>query len=114
MNEDSGDRLDSTEARSRSANEDQFGRIAAALEQIALPIRDVEPALRRIADHFDPPKRGTVGTPYVAERLGVSVRWISDLIRRGDIPKSCIVPRSGDGKYWRFWKDKIDEWVEQK
>lgn len=109
-----GDRLDFIKPRGRKRGEQELKRIAFALEQIASGVREMEPALRRIADHFDPPKRGTVGTPYVAERLGVSVRWISDLIRKGDIPKSCIVPRSGEGKYWRFWKDKIDDWIEQK
>ncbi len=74
-------------------------------------VAEIRSSLVRIADHFDPPERAVVGTKYISERLGVSVRWVGDLVRNGEIPKSCVCPQSGDGKYWRFWKDKIDEWI---
>lgn len=84
----------------RKGNGDELKRIAAALE--------------RIANHFDPQTRTTVGTAYVAERLGITIKWVGDLVRKGEIPKSCICPKSGDGRYWRFWKDKIDDWIEER
>ena len=92
----------------------ELQRIAAALEDVAARLKNIEPAIGRIAEHFDPQKRGVVGTPYIAERLGVSVRWINDLIHKGEIPKTCFCPNTGEGKYWRFWKEKIDEWIATK
>lgn len=92
----------------------ELQRIAAALEDVAARLKSIEPAVARIAEHFDPQKRGVVGTPYIAERLGVSVRWINDLIHKGEIPKGCFCPHTGEGKYWRFWKEKIDEWIATK
>ena len=77
------------------------------LERIATGIES-------IAKHLDPTPPEKVGTPYVAERIGVSVKRIGDLCRRGDIPKSCIVPGTGNGKEWRFYRDKIAKWIEQR
>lgn len=70
--------------------------------------------LRRIADHFDPPNLESVGTSYIAQRLGVTPKWVGDLVRKGDIPSSCICPKSGNGNYWRFWKNRIDKWIEER
>jgi hypothetical protein len=36
----------------------------------------------------------------------------SDMIRRGEIPRSCIVPGTGNGKIWKLYRRKIDEWIE--
>ena len=49
--------------------------------------------IRRIADHFDPPNRATVGTTYLSQKLGTTTKWIGDLVRKGEIPKSCICPK---------------------
>lgn len=68
--------------------------------------------LKRIADHFDPPPPDTVGTEYVAKRLGCSQTWIADLVRRGEIPKSCVVQGTGDGKPWKFHRHLIERWIE--
>ncbi len=84
-----------------------------ALHQIAMAIESNTEATNRLADHFSPPDRTSVTSSYVARRLGRSIRWIGELARRGDIPKSCLCPRSGEGKYWRFWKKQIDEWIDK-
>ena len=34
------------------------------------------------------------------------------MVRIGKIPKSCIVPGAGKGKQWRFYRSKIDKWIE--
>lgn len=70
--------------------------------------------LRRIADHVDPPNLEVVGTSYVAERIGVTTKWVGDLVRTRKIPKFCICPKSGGGNYWRFWKKQIDKWIEER
>lgn len=107
-----GDRLTVMKPVGRKGGEDEIRRMAEALENVSSSLEQIKPAIIRIADHFDPRQRSVVGTPYIAERLGVSVRWINDLIHKGEIPKSCICPQSGEGKYWRFWKEKIDLWIE--
>lgn len=70
--------------------------------------------LRRIADKVDPPPPDKVGTPYVAERLGCTTVWVTEMIRSGDIPRSCIVPGTGNGKPWKFHRGRIDEWLESR
>jgi hypothetical protein len=70
--------------------------------------------LRRIADALDPPPPDVVGSPYVAQRLGCTATWVADLVRRGDIPASCLVPGTGKGKPWKFHRSRIDRWIESR
>ncbi|MCH7689397.1 MAG: hypothetical protein IH899_22445 [Planctomycetes bacterium] len=69
-------------------------------------------ALERLADHFAPAPPDVVGTPYVARKLACTTVWITDMIRRGEIPRSCIVPGTGNGKLWKLYRRKIDKWIE--
>lgn len=78
--------------------------ILAAMERIAV-------SLERIANKLDPPPSDKVGTAYVAEKLGCTTTWIAEMIRKGQIPPSCIVPGSGNGKVWRFYRQRIEEWI---
>ncbi len=55
-----------------------------------------------------------VGTPYVAERLGCTTVWITQMIRSGDIPPNCVVPGTGNGKPWKFIRVRIDEWLKRR
>lgn len=67
--------------------------------------------LRRIADHFDPPPPDKVGSDYVAARLGCTTTWIAEQVRQGEIPASCVVVGTGNGKPWKFHRARIDEWI---
>jgi hypothetical protein len=67
--------------------------------------------IRRIADALDPPPPDLVGTPYVAQKLGCTTTWIADLIRRGEIPGNCLVAGTGNGKPWKFYRERIDRWI---
>jgi hypothetical protein len=68
--------------------------------------------LRRIANHFDPPPPDKVGSKYVADRLGCTTTWIADLVRKGEIPRRCMVVGTGNGKPWKFHRELIDKWIE--
>jgi excisionase family DNA binding protein len=68
-------------------------------------------SLARIADHIAPEPDSIVGTPYIAERLGCTTTWVSEMIRDGRIPTSCIGIGTGNGKPWKFHRDKIDAWL---
>jgi predicted DNA-binding transcriptional regulator AlpA len=70
--------------------------------------------LGRIADHFTPPPADVVGTPYVAQRLGCTTDWIAMMVRDGQIPPSCLVSGTGNGKPWKFRRSAIDQWIEQR
>ena len=103
----------------KSGTPEEIGRIADALEQIGSELNRISGQLdeslmiqQRLADEIAP-ERSIVGTRYVAERIGKSTRWITDLVRDGKIPKQCIVPQSGNGRYWRFYKKRIDRWIEE-
>ncbi len=67
--------------------------------------------VRRIADVLDPPPPDLVDRGYVAGRLGCTTTWVADLARNGEIPASCIVPGTGNGKPWKFRRTRIDEWI---
>jgi len=71
-------------------------------------------AAEHIATLLDSDPLEIVGTPYVAEKAGKSVKWIGDLVRRGEIPKNCVVPGTGNGKEWRFYRKRIDKWIESR
>ncbi len=70
--------------------------------------------LRRIADRLDPPPPDKVGTPYVSDRLGCTTVWITELIRKKEIPANCIVPGTGNGKPWKFYRERIDRWIKDR
>jgi hypothetical protein len=79
-------------------------RVAAALERIA-------ECHERLADHFAPSAQKIVGTPYVANKLGCTTVWITDMIRRGEIPMACVVPGTGNGRVWKLYRDRIEAWI---
>ncbi len=70
--------------------------------------------LRRIADHFDPAPPDIVDTPYIAKRLGVTTTRIAQMVREGMIPKSCIVPGTGNGRLWKFHRRQLEEWLSRR
>lgn len=78
---------------------------------IASSLKGIDGSLKRIADVLDPAPPDLVGTPYVASKLGVTTTWIADQIRSGQIPSSCLVPGAGNGKPWKFYRDRIDRWI---
>jgi hypothetical protein len=67
--------------------------------------------IKRLADHFAPAPSDIIGTPHLANRLGCTPTWIAQMVRSGEIPKGCIVPGSGKGKQWKFYRLRIEEWL---
>ena len=67
--------------------------------------------IQRIADHFDPPPPDVVGTGYVARKLNCTTIWITEMIRLGQIPRNCVLPGTGNGKPWKFYRTRIDHWI---
>jgi hypothetical protein len=68
-------------------------------------------SLERIADVLAPAPPEVVGTRYVAQRLACTTVWVAEMARQGQIPKGCILPGTGNGKPWKFYKGRIDGWV---
>lgn len=68
-------------------------------------------SLERLAEALAPAPLDVVGTPYVAQRLNVTVVWVAKLAERGTSPKSCVVPGTGRGKPWKFYRQAIDRWI---
>jgi hypothetical protein len=67
--------------------------------------------VKRIADHFDPPPPNVVDTGYVAHRIGRTATRIAQMAREGIIPSRCIFPGRGEGGLWKFYRDRIEEWM---
>jgi len=88
--------------------------LSVSLARLVRAIEGAEVQLRRIADHFNPPPPDKVGTPYVADRLGCTTVRITQLVRSGEIPADCVVPGTGDGKPWKFFRARIEDWLENR
>ena len=86
---------------------DESGSIGHLLTQVAS-------SLKRIADHFDPPPPNLVGSTYIAGRLNCTTVWVADMARQGIIPASCVVQGTGNGKPWKFFRTRIDEWIKKR
>jgi hypothetical protein len=80
-------------------------------ERLLAVLCSLDENVKRIADALDPPAPDLVGTPYVAHQLGVTTTWIADLIRHGEIPGNCLVPGTGNGKPWKFYRERIEKWI---
>ena len=71
----------------------------------------VQADLKRLADHFDPQPPDIIGTSFLAAKLGCTPTWIAQMVRSGGIPKGCIVPGSGKGRQWKFYRSRIEDWL---
>lgn len=69
-------------------------------------------SLERIAEAIAPGPPDHVDGPYVARRLGLTAARVAQMARDGTIPPSCIVPGTGDGKPWKFVRDRIEAWAD--
>jgi len=74
-------------------------------------LADFRADIKRLADHFDPLPPDIVDTPFIAKRLGCTTTWIAQKVRSGEIPKSCVVPGSGKGRQWKFYRRRIEDWL---
>ena len=93
----------------------EFGpRTLSALERIAAAIDEVTAEMHRVANHVAPEPGDIVGTPYLAQQLGCSVVWAGEMARNGQIPKHCIVPGSGHGKPWKFYRRQLGDWLNKR
>ena len=77
-------------------------------------LRMIADRLGRLADALAPQPESIVGTPRVARRLGCSTVWVAELARQGRIPKGCLVPGTGNGKPWKFYRARVDEWLDSR
>ena len=68
-------------------------------------------SLERIAEALDPKPPDHVDGPFVAGRLGLTATRVAQMARDGDIPASCVVPGTGDGKPWKFVRSRIEAWI---
>ncbi len=76
------------------------------------PLASMATNIKRIADKLDPPPASIVGSEYIASRLGCTTTWVAEMCRKGDIPASCIVTGTGNGKLWKFHRRQIDAWLD--
>lgn len=70
--------------------------------------------LRRLADAHGPPPSDKATSRDVANLLGCTTTWVADMVRQGIIPKNCLVPGTGTGKPWKFYRALIEKWIESR
>lgn len=85
--------------------------LLASLERIAIALERLADNHQRLGEHFAPTQAKIVGTPYVANKLGCTTVWITEMIRSQTLPPHCVVPGTGNGKPWKLYSDKIDKWL---
>ncbi len=83
-------------------------------ERWAAALEDIAESIGRLADFFAPAPKDKVGTGHVARLLGVTPTRVGQMATKGIIPKGCVVAGTGKGKPWKFYRDRIDEWVESR
>lgn len=88
--------------------------ILSALERIATAMEEFAAESHRIADHVAPAASSIVGTPYLAKQLDCSTVWAAEMARDGEIPKCCILPGTGNGKPWKFYRSRVEEWINKR
>jgi hypothetical protein len=66
----------------------------------------------RLADQLAPKQETIVGCRHVADKLGLkSTQAVAEMARTRKIALSCVVPGTGNGTPWQFYRDKIDAWI---
>jgi hypothetical protein len=88
-----------------------MSKTSTLLEKLVAALEQQTSSLERIADHLAPQPGDIVGTKYIAQKLGCTTAWISELVKLGEIPASCIVQGTGSGKPWKFHRRRVDEWI---
>jgi hypothetical protein len=84
------------------------------LQRLVVAVETIAANHQRLASHFAPPPTDIVGTDYISSHLGCTAVWVTDMARNGQIPKSCIVAGTGDGKPWKFHRRGVDEWLSKR
>ena len=78
------------------------------------PFERIANGIERLIDVLVPKTSELVGTEYIAEKLGVSKQWVGEMAANGMIPKNCIAPKISGGRIWKFHRDRIDAWLNEK
>ena len=86
----------------------------ANVKSLATDFNSLAANVKRIADRLDPPPSDLAGSPEIARRLGQTPTWIAEMARNGSIPKNCLVPGTGNGKPWKFYRNRIEEWIKSR
>lgn len=78
------------------------------------PFERIAAGIERLIDVLVPKTTELVGTEYIASKIGASKQWVGKMAEKGTIPKNCIAPKVSGGRVWKFYRDKIDAWLEGK
>lgn len=103
-----------SEQQDPSQHGGQNSETTAALNRIAEALEALQKPFERIASQIAPEPSEIVGTPYVSRKLDCTTVWVADMVRTGVIPKSCTVPGTGNGKPWKFYRRKIEAWIDSR
>lgn len=85
--------------------------MTANIADIPTFLERIATSLERIANKLDPPPSDKVGNRYIADKLGWTTTYVSFLVRDGQIPSSCIVAGTGNGRLWKFFRSRINAWI---
>ena len=93
---------------------ERFDKRLTDIEARLPSLESLSEAITRLANHFAPAPANLVGSRYLADRLGCTTAWISRMAINGTIPKSFIASGTGNGRFWKFHRKRIDDWLENR
>ncbi len=67
--------------------------------------------LRRLRRDLRPAEPEIIGTPEVAKMAGVTTAAVRQWVESEAMPGNCIVPGSGNGTPWRFYRRRVVKWL---
>jgi hypothetical protein len=102
---------DSSQVEPLAAIANAIEHLAAILSAIHAELSAVSLSAARIANCLDPPLSQIIDSPSLAKQLDCSTTWIAQMARDRRIPASCIVPGTGSGKPWKFYRKQINDWL---
>jgi hypothetical protein len=102
------------ETQIESAKIEQIEQRLRAIENQLPMLAAIADAVTRIADHLAPSPANIVGSKYIADRLNCTTTWVSRMATTGEIPRRCIVPGTGKGRLWKYYRKQVDEWLDNR
>lgn len=91
------------------------------VQEIVLPLIQLVEELKQQGEVFQgllevlsPTPVDLVGTDFVAAKLGCTTQWVTEMAGNGTIPKKCIAPKVSGGRIWKFYRQEICDWLNEK
>jgi hypothetical protein len=88
--------------------------IVSPLIQLVEELKQQGKVFQGLLEVLSPTPVDLVGTDFVAAKLGCTTQWVTEMAGNGTIPKHCIAPKVSGGRIWKFHRQQICDWLNEK